>query len=528
MTAKPLPRDPRRATSPAVHGGRQLIRTLVVVACVAALTGCAIAHRQGSRAVVAQPEAHPPVVFVSFDEFSTTSLVDGHGRIDPVRYPNFAALARDGNWFPYATAPSDETGRAMEALLTGTLPVRGRPPTYGANPRNLFTLLGRRYRIQASEEVTSLCPRRLCPHVRRQTKHSVLHELATGRPQRFARWLRSVRATRGPTLFFKHVLLPHGPWRYLPSGRQYTGREPIPGWGHAFFVPWISTQKYQRHLLQVGYSDRLLGSLLARLKAEGLYERALIVVTADNGESFGRLGNGHEASARNAGDIALTPLIVKAPFQHDGSAQGRHVRTVDVVPTVARLARVRPRWRMQGRSAYGKGARRIPSTTTVFQRSGRKFRFTMARLRRWARAARRRKLKLFGSGDGRPGLYGIGPYRRLLGTPPSSWPVAAAAGLRATLNGARAFKSVRPASAFVPSYVSGRLTGLGSHPPRAVAAAVNGRIAATSRTYRVRRGGRLYFGALLPESTLQEGHNEVRLYAISGRTAAPRLRALGP
>jgi hypothetical protein len=61
-----------------------------------------------------------------------------------------------------------------------------------------------------------------------------------------------------------------------------------------------------------------------------------------------------------------------------------------------------------------------------------------------------------------------------------------------------------------------------------VAAAVNGRIAATSRTYRVRRGGRLYFGALLPESTLQEGHNEVRLYAISGRTAAPRLRALGP
>src|SRR5207253_535302 len=131
-------------------------------------------------------------------------------------------------------------------------------------------------------------------------------------------------------------------------------------------------------------------------------------------EGFGRLGNGHEVTGRNVGDIALTPLVIKAPFQHHGAALGRHVRTADVLPTVARLAGIRPPWRMQGHSVYGRTARQIPSSTTIFQRSGRKFTFTLRALRRWAGAARRRKLALFGSGDAPPGLYGIGPYRGLV------------------------------------------------------------------------------------------------------------------
>jgi hypothetical protein len=500
---------------------------LLALACLAILSGCA-AKAGGAARTAAAPhrEAHPPVVFIAFDEFSTTSLLDARGRIDAARYPNFAALARDGNWFPYATAPSDETGRAMGSLLTGTIPDHGRPPTYGANPRNLFTLLGARYRIRASEEVTSLCPRRLCPSVRRQTKHSVLHELGGGRPERFASWLRSVRPSPRPTLYFKHVLLPHGPWRYSPSGRQYIHHEPVPDWGHAFFVPWVSAQKYQRHLLQLGFTDRLLGSALARLKAEGLYDRAVIVVTADNGEGFGRLGNGHEVTGRNAGDIALTPLLIKAPFQHDGRAPARHVRTADVLPTVARLAGVRPRWRMQGHSVYGRLAQLIPSSATVFQRSGRRFTFTLAALRRWARAARRRKVALFGSGAGQPGLFGIGPYRGLVGDTTSSLRVTSAGVTRAALTGGRAFHAVRLASPFVPSYVSGRLLRSGTHPPRAVAVAVNGRIATTSPTYRVHRGGPLYFGALMPESALREGANDVRVYSVSGPAGSPRLRAL--
>jgi hypothetical protein len=55
---------------------------------------------------------------------------------------------------------------------------------------------------------------------------------------------------------------------------------------------------------------------------------------------------------------------------------------------------------------------------------------------------------------------------------------------------------------------------------------VNGRIATTSPTYRVHRGGPLYFGALMPESALREGANDVRVYSVSGPGGSPRLRAL--
>jgi sulfatase-like protein len=504
------------------------IATAIAAACLVALAGCTTSSDGKSQPHAAKRhEAHPPVVFIAFDEFSTTSLLDGHGRIDSARYPNFAAVARDGDWFPYATASSDETGRAMGALLTGSLPSRGEPPTYGAHPRNVFTLMGRRYRIRAHEEVTSICPRRLCPGVRRQTKHSVLHELGTGRPDRFDRWVRSIRGARKPTLFFAHALFPHAPWRYLPSGRTYVRvHDPITGYGHAFFNPWVVRQKYQRHLLQLGFADRLLGKALQRLRDAGLYDRAVIVVTADNGESFGRLGNGHEVNGSNYGDIALTPLIIKRPFRHHAAVIRRHVRTVDVVPTVARLAGVRLRWRVQGRSVYGPGARRIPAATTVFQRSGRRFRLTLGGLRRWARAAERRKLALFGAGTGGPGLYRIGPERALVGTPLAHWKVSSAGGSRAAVTDRRAFDAVRLSSSFIPSYVIGRLTG--ARPPQAIAVALNGQIVATAPSYRVHRGSPLFFSALLPESVFREGRNELRVFGVAGRGRGLRLGPLGP
>ena len=61
---------------------------------------------------------------IVFDEVSTISFEDARERIDPVLYPNLAALARDGTWFRYATAPTDLTGTATPTILTGTVAER--------------------------------------------------------------------------------------------------------------------------------------------------------------------------------------------------------------------------------------------------------------------------------------------------------------------------------------------------------------------------------------------------------------------
>ena len=55
------------------------------------------------------------------------------------------------------------TGFALLAILTGNYPEQGDLPVAADHPRNLFTLLGGRYRLHAQEPLTELCPRALCP-----------------------------------------------------------------------------------------------------------------------------------------------------------------------------------------------------------------------------------------------------------------------------------------------------------------------------------------------------------------------------
>ena len=76
----------------------------------------------------------------------------------------------------------------------------------------------------------------------------------------------------------------------IPRARRYRPHapEPIPGLNGplGFGVPWLVKVSYQRHLLQLGLADRLLGELLARLRRLELYRDALVVVVADHGIGF--------------------------------------------------------------------------------------------------------------------------------------------------------------------------------------------------------------------------------------------------
>jgi hypothetical protein len=506
------------------------VKPALVGAVLLAICVTAASTTRGARLPAPSASVSPPVVMIVFDEFPTVSLLDRAGRIDRIRYPNFAALARASTWFPYATASVDETGRAMEALLTGnTPPERRRPATYAENPANVFTLLGGRYRVKASEEVTSMCPQSLCPEVREKDRRFVLHELAHGRAERFARWVAGLHPRRRPTFYFKHVLLPHVPLRYLPSGQRYSSRahEVVPGVTRAFHNRWLVEQIYQRHLLQLGFTDRLLGVALDRLRKTGLWHRALLVVTADNGESFGHFGDRHVITRRKAADVALTPLFVKLPGQRRGRVVRRLVRTVDVLPTIARVVHLHLPWATEGRSLFGPSAGRPRRSVLLHERSGGRLRVALPALRRQARGDLGRKLALFGAGAESPGVYGIGPAPLVLGTPLALWPRRPAGQIRAVLNGAPRLRSVAPRSSFVPAYVTGRIVGAPRSGHRNLAVAVNGWIAATAPSYHLGRGAAEFFSAVVPEGAFQAGSNRVEILAISSGGGPIRLRSLG-
>jgi hypothetical protein len=469
----------------------------------------------------------PPrtIVMVVFDELPLTSLMEPGGRIDAARYPAFAALARDGTWYRGATAVHDSTALAVPAMLDGRYPRPGLESNVHSHPTNLFTLLARDYELHVSEEATGMCPTTLCV----PTPGTTASHLSRGKPGRFRRFVRGIRPTPRPALWFKHVLLPHVPWQYYPSGRSYRrfAPEPIPGLNgpEGFGAPWLVKVSYQRHLLQLGLADRLLGELVRRLRHEGLYRDALMVVVADHGIGFRRALERRTVRRRNVEDIAPVPLIVKLPGSRGGRVVDRHVETIDVLPTILDLARVPVPAQVDGRPLFDADSAQA-DRVTIYHRVGielntvgGRYEFDVAEVARRRAAAVRRKAALFGSGGGtNPGaLYAIGPHSELVGRRVADArilrPLAGHASAR--FDQAGDLDDVDPASRFVPGEITGVIPHGRPGGGRAVALALNGKIAATGRTFSLAGSPRVeHFEMIVPESSFHPGANEARLFEL--------------
>jgi hypothetical protein len=130
-----------------------------------------------------------------------------------------------------------------------------------------------------------------------------------------------------------------------------------------------------------------------------------------------------------------------------------------------------------------------------------------------------RQVSLFGDGDDAPGLYAAGPRPELLGQLVN--------GLAVSAGGETTFENFGetgydPESAFAPVRIYGRIHGAPG--PQDIAVAVNGRIAATARSFEFH--GETLLSALAPEDAFRVGENSVRVYAVDGTGEEAVLREL--
>ena len=110
----------------------------------------------------------------------------------------------------------------------------------------------------------------------------------------------------GPFFFFLHLFEPHTP---------YEG-------------------SYDAEIVK---SDAIVGRFLDRLKAAGIYDRALIVLLSDHGEGLGDHGEG-EHGVFLYRETMQVPLIVKLPnSSRAGETIDTPVQLIDVMPTIAKL-----------------------------------------------------------------------------------------------------------------------------------------------------------------------------------------------
>ena len=519
-------------------------------------------------------QSRTPVVLVVFDEFAPVALMNRNEQVDAERYPNFAALARDSTWFRSATTVQWLTEQAVPAVLTGILP-RGHNllPVYADHPHNVFTLLAGSYRVRAVESLTQLCPVKICREVRGASPSAVsdttrslasdagivyLHLLlpepyseeippiseswgnfgkheavqaraATAAPgaikpcgRNICRFASLFSNDRRPTIYVLHSLLPHVPYLYLPSGRRYGVQAPaLQGIrNNVFQEAWPAEQGYQRFLLQVEYTDRALGYIVRRLKEKGIYDRALIIVTADHGVSYRNREPRRRPTPGNLQDIAFVPLFVKLPHQRAARIDDRFAQTIDVVPTIAKVLGVHPPWHLDGRPLVG---RRLAQDGAVAVRIGDGTAVTarLSDLRRRRAEALAQQLTTFGST--RSSLYRIGPDPDLLGKPLSQLGAQPSTDAGVELDGQELLEVIDRRTDLLPTWISGHLTGPHGEDEE-LAIAVNGRVAAMTRTFQSL--GETKFGAMVPEQALRNGRNDVAVLLVRHEDAGRVLEQL--
>jgi hypothetical protein len=490
---------------------------------------------------VAGPGEHPPVVMIVLDEFPLVSLLGSDGRIDATRYPHLGELAGGSTWYRNATGVSGWTPYALPAMLTGRYPAHPFAPHYSQYPDNLFTALGGLYDIKAEESITRLCPPSRCDQpaspeqglgvlVRESGK--LLRQVAApvdsridpedsyrelsraeagldaaepvpvdpkfrwdtlddNQPARFTSFLAGLRPAARPTLHFLHLLMPHSPWRFLPSGARYDAPEDLPNDG----AGWVDLAR-QRHLAQVGYTDRLIGETLRTLRATGLYDKALILVTADHGVSFSRgfQGRGMDAIRAAPAEVAAVPMFVKEPGQRAGRVDDRNWEHVDLLPTIADYAHIRIPWQLDGRSA--RQSPRERADKRFYDRPG-------------------QPVTIPGGVPAPPASPTPHP---LVGTAVGDRPV----GGTARVTNLAAFRAVDPARGELPALVWGTVPGRVPD-GTLLAVALNGRVGAVVPVVPPDKGGRR-FAAFLPDDRLfRAGDNRLEIYQIQPGGTLRRL-----
>ncbi|MGK2956752.1 MAG: sulfatase-like hydrolase/transferase [Solirubrobacterales bacterium] len=450
------------------------------------------------------------MVLIILDELPTSTLMKADQTIDANRYPNISRFASRSTWYRDHAAAGDFTAWAVPPILTGNHSNESTMPINSAQPNNIFNLIGPGRKVHGHEEVTELCSKQYCPNGNQgefadQTNGGefVKQKFDLVNIPEINRWIRNMPAG-GRTLSVLHLILPHQPLRFLPKGQIY------PGGPVYFTIPrdrndWTISDAgvslvQQRHMMQAGFADLIVGKIMKKIKSNGVWDRSLVVLTADHGDSFDVRYDRRDA---NPGSIAATlnpPLMIKYPNQKKGQVSKKSTQSTDLLPTIAGLLGV------DMPPTDGMPIDQVPDDRqmTANKDDLDQITFTTGDIRSQRKGLLKASERRFGSG----GLWKLGPKAHLIGTRPGRTRKLNRASV--TIDSPERLTDYRPNTGKVPALVSGVLTGVAGN--QIVALAVNGRITGTTRTFEYE--GAMRFGSMVPPSSLGPGNNRTAVFTV--------------
>ena len=529
--------------------------------------------KEGDFELAADSGRNVPVVLVIYDELGTSNLMTSKGGIDGQRFPNFARLAKTSTWYKNESTTAFFTPLAVPGILTGIRASAETLPTWQEQPDNLFSQLGRNRPLHVLEPITAICPDDLCPDRNANAGQltrlkSLVSDLkyvegklilppglarklpdvssnfegfgegredenlklgkrkkkrgnlavkpeAQSDPEIYRQFIREIPdSDRGLTVM--HMHLPHQVWKYDLQGNQYND-SPITLLSRSTGNWMVNANgiavSQSRMYVQTGYADRMLGDLRRKLETQGLWDEAIVVVTADHGISFE--GNGvpqRQADERAMGEVANPPLFIKYPGQKKGVISDKHSMTLDIVPTIAKAVGVKEPYETDGVPLQGP----VPAReVTVTDPKGNETSVSLEEMIRQRNAAIARADQRMGTG----GFYTLGPAPQLIGRTVPPVPEGTAEVLLDEPDLGRAYD---PGEDLVPMFITGTWNGAVPAAPKQApvfAIAVNGTVEASARPFNF--DGRVHWGALVRPDSLHQGKNTIGIYRLNGNRLVP-------
>lgn len=162
-------------------------------------------------------------------------------------------------------------------------------------------------------------------------------------------WIKEKRDPNRPFFLWLDSFDPHEPWdppsvweeRPCPYNPDYKGNPLL-------IAPWteidgVMTEEECEHIRalyaeKVTLVDKWLGKLFDSLKAQGLWEKTMIVVTSDHGQPMGNDEHGHGLMRKCRPwpyeELVHVPLLAHVPGLEGGKRIDSFVQNVDITATI--------------------------------------------------------------------------------------------------------------------------------------------------------------------------------------------------
>jgi len=337
-----------------------------------------------------------PIFLLIFDEFSGLTLQNLKGQLDEIRYPGFAELASNADYFPNALTADYRTSISIPSIASGNLRIKDDKTTGLAPAENLIELFQAKGTVDAYSTVLS------ADLMSKQNKNKIsfisdlmtlyIHILShkdwiedkigvipqawegfgvfftkdqhqeqvrflNPHARQFIDWTQHISESGSSSQFnFLHFQFPHASYMMTSLGRYVSNTVKILNSlvKNEVFVTSQSILNVLSHIYmqQSEYTDNLVQNFIQALKNNKLFDKSLIIVTTDHGVSYNRKGINrrrleNEDSWKN---IISVPLFIKYPFQKEGDVNSSFVTTLDISSTILKVVGIDSPWKSIGQN----------------------------------------------------------------------------------------------------------------------------------------------------------------------------------